>query len=113
MPTSLTSVTRLRCAPASVSGSSRPEPPMPHCDTPVEISTYRSHVVMYLSVVSVGFVAALFGIAAALWFTVVWLRRNRSWRRVAVVGAVVVTLAGIADTVNWHFEYWPHLGDVL
>jgi enterochelin esterase-like enzyme len=66
-------------------------------------------------VISVGFLAMLFGGSAMLWLAM-WpaQRHHRRGTMVAVsLCALLLTLVSAADAVNAHFQYLPRLSDVL
>lgn len=69
-----------------------------------------------LSVVSWGFIAGLF-VAAVLaiggWLLLRRHGHRRRWTVPVLVVAVVLTVTGVATSVNRYFFYLPHLGDVV
>lgn len=81
----------------------------------------------HLSIISPGFLAGLAGLAALLWLGLTLrglLRhqsaaasRRRAGGRVVTVlglaGALVLSLAGLADAVNAHYAYLPRVGDLF
>jgi enterochelin esterase-like enzyme len=68
-----------------------------------------------LSVISVGFLALLFGLAGALWVGLLVLRRRGSRLLLVTLtaSALLLSVASSADAVNAHYQYLPRLSDVL
>lgn len=66
-----------------------------------------------LSVVSWEFLAVLAAGAIFAWVGAVWLiRRRRPRSPVLVVAAVMLSVLGVATSVNRYYDYLPRLGDV-
>jgi enterochelin esterase-like enzyme len=68
-----------------------------------------------LSVISVGFLAVLFGASVTFWLGLwpAYRSHRRTTMAAVAVCAAFVTLVSVADAVNAHFQYLPRLSDVL